>query len=190
MKTLLTFFVLFFSSLVFAEDISDFEIERMSVGDSLLDYLSEEEIINLNKRIYPNGKFAQVDIQGIKLKFYDAITATIKLADKNYLIYEVKGFKRQESNPACLKQKKILTGEFSDSLNTKANIYEKQTSEDTSGNSTTNSSDFHFESGTIRIYCINWSKEMRRRGGYYDDSITIIMFNNEFRVFLIDEAYK
>ena len=45
MKILLTLFVMFFSSSVFADDISDFEIEGMSIGDSLLDYMSEEEIV-------------------------------------------------------------------------------------------------------------------------------------------------
>ena len=44
MKILLTLFVLFFSSLVFADDISDFQIEGISIGDSLLDYMSEEKI--------------------------------------------------------------------------------------------------------------------------------------------------
>ena len=46
MKKTLIILVLLFSSSVFADDISDFEIEGMSVGDSLLDYFSEEEIIN------------------------------------------------------------------------------------------------------------------------------------------------
>ena len=46
MKTLLTLFVLFFSSSVVAEDISDFEIEGISIEDSLLDYMSVEEIIS------------------------------------------------------------------------------------------------------------------------------------------------
>ena len=45
MKILLTLFVLLFSSSVFADAISDFEIEGMSLGDSLLDYMSEEEIL-------------------------------------------------------------------------------------------------------------------------------------------------
>ncbi len=44
MKTLLTIFVLLLSSSVLAEDISDFEIEGMSIGDSLLQYYSEEDI--------------------------------------------------------------------------------------------------------------------------------------------------
>ena len=44
MKILLTLFVLLFSSSMFAEDISDFQIEGMSIGDTLLDYFNEEEI--------------------------------------------------------------------------------------------------------------------------------------------------
>ena len=47
MKKLSTylFLVLFsFSVPSFADDISDFEIEGMSIGDSLLDYFSEYEI--------------------------------------------------------------------------------------------------------------------------------------------------
>ena len=46
MKIFLVLFVLFFSFSVFADDISDFQIVGMSVGDSLLDYFSEEEIKN------------------------------------------------------------------------------------------------------------------------------------------------
>ena len=44
MKILLTLFVLLFSSSVFADDISDFQIEGISVGNSALDYMSEKEI--------------------------------------------------------------------------------------------------------------------------------------------------
>ena len=44
MKILLILFVLFFSSTVVAENISDFQIEGMSIGDSALDYFSEEDI--------------------------------------------------------------------------------------------------------------------------------------------------
>ena len=50
MKILLTLFVLLFSSSVVAEDISDFEIEGMSIGDSSLDYFSNQEIENKKKK--------------------------------------------------------------------------------------------------------------------------------------------
>ena len=58
MKKLSTFlFLIFFSfsALSFADDISDLEIEGISIGDSLLDYFSEKEIkkeIERNKYMY------------------------------------------------------------------------------------------------------------------------------------------
>ena len=46
-KILVLLFSLFFlsSPYVFADDISDFQIEGISVGDSLLDYMTEDEIL-------------------------------------------------------------------------------------------------------------------------------------------------
>ena len=43
---ILLFSILLLSSpSVFAEDISDFQIEGISIGDSLLDYMTEEKIL-------------------------------------------------------------------------------------------------------------------------------------------------
>ena len=46
-KLLILLFSLFFLSSppVFADDISDFQIEGMGIGDSLLDYMTEDEIL-------------------------------------------------------------------------------------------------------------------------------------------------
>ena len=40
-----------------ADDIRDFQIEGMSIGDSLLDYFSEEEINKYKKNYYNDDKF-------------------------------------------------------------------------------------------------------------------------------------
>ena len=56
MKKLSTylFLILFsFQTPSWADDISDFQIEGMSVGDSLLDYFEEDEINNFLKMNYP-----------------------------------------------------------------------------------------------------------------------------------------
>ena len=45
MKKLLILLFFLSSTSVFADDISDFEIEGISIGDSLLDYMTEEEIL-------------------------------------------------------------------------------------------------------------------------------------------------
>ena len=60
MRILLSIFILIFSfqSLIKADDIRDFEIENMSLGDSLLKYFSEKEIEdNLSGAQYPNKEF-------------------------------------------------------------------------------------------------------------------------------------
>ena len=58
MKKLLTLLFSLFvlsSTSVFADDISDFEIEGITIGDSLLDYMSEDEIqeyLNVDALLY------------------------------------------------------------------------------------------------------------------------------------------
>ena len=56
MKKTLIILVLFLSSLVFADDISDFQIEGMSVGDSLLDYFSEKKIKKSKRKTHFKSK--------------------------------------------------------------------------------------------------------------------------------------
>ena len=67
-----------------ADDIRDFQIEEMSIGDSLLDYLSEKEIekkINHNTSYwYPNKTFVSI--------------GTMAESEK-YKIYEVKNMERE-----------------------------------------------------------------------------------------------
>ena len=62
-KLLALLFSLFFlnSPSVFADDISDFEIEGISIGDSLLDYMTEDEILseierNINLYIFNDDR--------------------------------------------------------------------------------------------------------------------------------------
>ena len=44
MRSILIFLIVFLPSYVFSDDISDYQIEKITVGDSLLDYYSENTI--------------------------------------------------------------------------------------------------------------------------------------------------
>ena len=95
MKTLLIIFILFFSSLVVAEDISDFEIEGISVGDSLLDYMSEDEIkkeIDENRYMYERltEEFGEVYLF-TELQTYEFMSFFVKTDDEKFLIYSIRG---------------------------------------------------------------------------------------------------
>ena len=102
-KLLALLFSLFFLSApsVIADDISDFQIEGISIGDSLLDYMTEEEIlkeIEENKGIYeflkePNKyievyKFDNLKIYNSGLSFFIKNNQTSKyITNKNEKIY-------------------------------------------------------------------------------------------------------
>ena len=50
------FFIFIFQSWTKADDISEFEVEGISIGDSLLDYYSEDEIKSNAKPVRFGGK--------------------------------------------------------------------------------------------------------------------------------------
>ena len=95
MRLFISVLVLIFSfqSLVKADDIRDFQIEGMSVGDSLLDYFSEEEITK-KKFYYPKSKkFAAFAKEVPSFETYEAFQVHFKDDDK-----EASEFWKSEKN--------------------------------------------------------------------------------------------
>ena len=94
MKKLSTylFLVLFsFSAPSFADDISEFQIEGMSIGDSLLNYMSEEEIKENVVNVYPDKKFT-VSVYKKSTEMYKwGVGGEYKSNDKTYKIHGVQG---------------------------------------------------------------------------------------------------
>ena len=103
-------FLLNLQSLSRADDISDFEIEGMSIGDSLLDIFSKKEIDSIEPTYYPNSKkFHDVPVISSQFKNYDQITFGLKKNDERYIIYSLAGqlyFENDFDN--CIKKKKKL----------------------------------------------------------------------------------
>ena len=94
MKKLSTYlFLIFFSFSApsFADDIRDFQIEGMTIGDSLLDYMSEEEIKENVVYVYPDKKFT-VSVYKRSTEMYDfGVGSEYKSNDKTYKIHGVQG---------------------------------------------------------------------------------------------------
>ena len=112
MKTFLTLFVLLFSFSVVAEDISDFQIEGMSIGVSLLDYMSEDEIINNDQKVYSNNsKFLAINFNG-KKNIYDHVYLYVKRNDNKYIIYLIRAANIVNNKNQCLKIKNEIVMEI------------------------------------------------------------------------------
>ena len=95
MKRLLLILLLTFSfqSLAKADDIRDFQIEGMSIGDSLLDHFSEAEIKKMYIVTYPKSKkYIKLGYRGItKLNHYEHVTFHVEENDKRYVIHTING---------------------------------------------------------------------------------------------------
>lgn len=103
---------LFFLTSIKADDIKEFQIEGMSVGDSALKFFSEKEIKkNIRKNSYPNsdGKFYDANFKNFNFfKTYKQIQVNFKKNDKKYIIYAISGgFFYKNMNQCLTKQKEI-----------------------------------------------------------------------------------
>ena len=169
MRVFITVLVLIFSfqSWTKAEDISDFQIEGISIGDSLLDYFSEEEILK-NKYDYKDDEFKSSDIISSAFKTYDGIQISFKSNDEKYIIYGISGAIFFKNNIAeCYKKKDEIFLEMKE-LFKNAKIDDQGTYPhpgDGTGESTVTSVYFDFTSGNYaQIKCFDWSEEK----GYAD----------------------
>ena len=181
MKTLLTLFVLFFSSLLLADDISDFEIEGISIGDSLLDHFSKEEIIN-NKR---NNWYADTDGKFMASSFYldkissiyQVLTIHYKGIDRNFIVEAVSGglFYKNNIEECYLKQKEIAQ-----EISKLFQNFDWQNAEYEDSDGKFTSSFMNLQSnGRISIQCFDWNSIIEKEKKW-TDNLRLTIKSEEF----------
>ena len=96
MKMFLTLLIIIFSlqSWTKADDISELEIEGISIGDSLLDFYTEEQILNRKKDgfLYPNKEYFTARLINNHGNLYEYLQFQIKADDLKYIIYSIEGY--------------------------------------------------------------------------------------------------
>ena len=193
MKILLTFFVLLFSSSVVADDVSDFEIEGMSLGNSLLDYFSEEEINHERKtvKLADNEYFQRVQFyKSDFLRTYDGITLSYKKKE-NYKIYTITGNIYYRYNISdCYEKKNLIVNELKNLfVNVKTNNDVKSHRGDSSGKSKINMFTFQLKNGEqIQVSCNDWSKEKESEN--YWDQLKVVILSLDYMEYLENKYEK
>ena len=186
MKKLSTYlFLLLFSfqTSSWADDIRDFQIEGMSVGDSLLDYFEEEEIKKAQKinTDYSN-KFIAFWAP-IKLKNkddYDRVSVVNKKYDSQYTVYGITASKNLTNNfETCLQLKKEVVDELSSMFVNakKKNKGKVKHPADKTGKSFAYSTIFYIGDGYVKIACFD----------FYDNNPD--NWFDEFRVDIVTEEF-
>ena len=196
MRLFIAVLVLIFSfqSWTKADDISDFEIEGMSIGDSALDYFSESEIKESKQETqYPASDryiiltFAEID----RFEVYDSVQIDYKKKDNEYVIASIMGMLSFLNDiDACYEKQKIIANEVS-LLFPKAKKQEGKQKKvfDKTGKSTSYLYEFHLSTGdVVQISCDDWSEEMNKRHNL-TDYLGVSVMSKDLVNFLYDEAY-
>ena len=185
---------LFILSLVFslqsltrADDIKDFEIEGMSVGDSLLDYFSKDQI-NQNKYfLFDNKIWATFLDISTSYKNYEALQFFFENKDNNYEIHRIDGIIGYEKNiDACNEKKDSIVVEISGLLtDTKKRDRNKKHYADKSGKSFVFQTIFDFPNGSsFAIECYDWEGELEKE---YMDKLVVAISSKEILDFINNE---
>ncbi len=174
-----------------ANDIKKFQIDDMSIGDSLLNFFSEEEIIKGVKTNYPGSK----EFYGIhffsKSDTYDQYSFMIKSNDKKYRIYSLSGdIYFIDDLPGCLKKKEEIVKDVSSMFsNVKKNTYSHEYKTLADGKSFAKITDLeNLKNGLIRIFCNTYSKKAEKLG--YKDTLVVNISTNELTDWINNKAYK
>ena len=192
MKRLLLILILALGvqTLTKADDISDFEIEGISIGNSLLDFFSEKNIKSAKKVTYPSSDKYYI-ISFPKQDFYETYEVTqfvLKNNDVKYIIHSVSGklmYKNQFSE--CNKKKDLISKEISRATNIKPQINNGDIlPSDNTGKSISNSISFFFDNDDqIMIDCSDWSDAVN-----FADSLKVVLLPSYVNRWILDEAFK
>ena len=189
-------FFLFFSSLVIAEDISEFQIEGISIGDSLLDYYDKDYINNKIVKVYRDNKYTTIEIiDSSSFNTYDAIQINYKRNDKRFIIEELTGLKIYRNNiKSCIKKMQEISDELKKVFNNPIiKSFKVKHGYDKSKKSIVHGYDIFLTANSKNneglLNCIDWSKEIENRKGW-SDHLRVTIFTDEYSYWLTNKAYN
>ena len=181
-----------FSATSLADDVTDFQIEGISLYDSALDHFSERQIKNniqdwYNSKAYYTASFRYLP----KFKIYKDVQLSFKRGDKKYIILSIDGVFFMDIKD-CLKEldktEKEFNEIFKDAYKSKKDTYPHLGDE--TGETKITDIFWKFNSGDqITAQCIAYGKEIKNKFGYKDEW-RMRLGGEEFGNFLSNKAYK
>ena len=179
MKKLFIIIIIFisFQSWTKADDISDFEIEGISIGDSLLDFYSSEEINNAGDNSYDTTKFITRTFRLEKSGRYDFVQISFKASVKK-IIHGINGVVNYENNfQECHKPMKKIVSELT-LLFPSAEKKDWGKYEFSKGHYFPVTFDLS-DLSRVMVACYNWNEESNTI-----DTLKVTLFSDEYQKFL------
>ena len=200
MRIFITVLVLIFSlqSWTMADDIRDFEIEGMSIGDSLLNYVNKITINTSRMYEYNDDKFYTIDLILDNFENYDAVQIHLKKNDQQFKIYGIGGAMQfgepgkyfPQSIKDCKKQMNIIENHidkiFIDADKRSAQLVGQG---DYDPEAVRDEIYYTIDNGQIYLQCVTWGKAIKKKE-YLFDNLRLTLLNIEFYNWLDNEAWE
>jgi hypothetical protein len=193
MKRLLLILILTFSfqALAKADDIRDFEIEGMSIGDSLLKFYSKNEILKKHQKSqYPNDKYIIINLRLKNYEKYSWVQIDYKKNDDKFKIASIAGTMEVNADE-CYKLQKEISSEFE-------NIFPNSSRQDgfmkkeidKTGNSISKKVQFFLKSGdVVQIACDDYTDKITKEKNF-PDVLMVSLASKKYFDFMINEAFN
>ncbi len=174
MRLFLTVLILIFSleHVTKADDISDFEIEGFSIGESLLDHFSKENIDKKSSALYPNKEMLAATFQKKSFEIFDEIQFHWLTNDKNYIIQSISANIDFPNDIAkCLEKRKNINNEIKILFN---NAEEQDWGKrplmnvDPSGETFAYQNIYYLNNGNIIVSCRDFGLNKEKNQGFKD----------------------
>jgi hypothetical protein len=194
---LILILTLSYQSLTKAEDISDLQIEEMSIGDNLLTHVNLKTIKNSRKYTYKSNKFYSMDLILDKFNTYYAVQVHLKKDDNKYQIYGLSGAIKfgksgvyyPKSKDECKKQMHTIENTidkmFSDA---DKDVIGEYSQGDYDPKAIKNDIYYSLDTGEIFLQCVTYSKKFKKKE-YLFDNLRVSILTKEFDYWLSNEAY-
>ncbi len=173
-----------------ADDIRDFVIEGMSVGDSLLNIANETQIIASKANVnYKSDKFVIYSLEKlIDLKKYEYATVAIKKNDIKYVINNISGSISYKYLTDCLNLKNEIQNEIKKIFRSvETDETEFHSKRDPTGKSkiyaVRNYLKPYPSEEAISIHCYDMSEDTN-----ISKSLKVSVRNNDYGKFLVNDA--
>ena len=181
-----------------ANDISEFEIEGMSIGDSLLNYVNKTTINTSRMYEYNDDKFYTIDLILDNFENYYAVQIHLKKNDQKFKIYGIGGAIKfgepgkyfPESIEQCKNQMNIIEKDI-DKIFIDA---DKQSAQavgqgDYDPEAVRDEIYYTIKNGHIYLQCVTWGKSTKEKD-YLFDNLRLTLLSLEFYKWIENEAYN
>jgi hypothetical protein len=188
---LILLLILSIKSFSIADEISDFQIEEISIGESLLNHINKQLIQQKKNSYSDNGYiynskdyYSLTFSKNLDMKNYDQIQIHLKDKDESYIIKSISGIKLFRNDyDGCIPLLKTIEQELDNLLSSA----EKETASSTLSKLDKSKGYWYLypDGSNVYIGCEDWSVKSK-----IPDCLAVVVNSSKFQKFIDNKAYN